>query len=347
MKYRSCTNIEVCSLNINGLINNDKPVIALCCEGIASRPMVAFAETPEKTLSDFRKMCAEVIGQSYNNALLSAIGEDTPPHRCSKCPNFILWDWNNFDGIIKYVNISSYPSPCQCKCIYCNLRNGESNRLSLERDSVYYDRMFEFLEYADSVGAISPDAVWQVSCGEITIHPYKKRIIDMVKKHTPAFYTNCFIYDEDIAEILKTNPDSTINLSIDSGTPETWAKIKGVDNFTEVIENLYKYASICQKPEQITLKYINLPGINDNWNDHFGVVKIIKDLKIKTIALGRDVNIKYNSSPEQLNNVIGAAAYFIAITSKNEISCSNLGYTPDEIENAIAFGRHLLENGVV
>jgi wyosine [tRNA(Phe)-imidazoG37] synthetase (radical SAM superfamily) len=347
MKYRSCRNIEMPPLVINGLINSDKPAIALCCENIETRPMVAFAETPEETLSEFWKMCTGVIGQSYSNALLSAVGKETPPHRCTGCPYLVISDWNTFDGIITSVNLSAYPSPCQCKCIYCNYRNGESGRLSLERDSVYYDRMFDFLEYADSVGTISPNSVWQVSCGEITIHPYKKRIIDLVRNHKPAFYTNCFIYDEDIAEILKTNPGSIINLSIDSGTPETWAKVKGVDNFGDVVENLYKYAKVCSKPDQITLKYINLPGINDNWNDHLGVVKILKDLSIKKITLSRDVNIKYDSSPEQLNNVIGAAAYFLAILSKNQIGCHFLDYAPDEANNAIAFARHLIESGTV
>jgi adenine C2-methylase RlmN of 23S rRNA A2503 and tRNA A37 len=207
--------------------------------------------------------------------------------------------------------------------------------------------MFDFLEYADSVGAILPQAVWQVSSGEITIHPFKKRIMDLVKNRRPVFYTNCFIYDEEIAETLRTNPNSGINLSIDSGTPETWAKVKGVDNFGEVTRNLYKYASVCQNPEQISIKYINLPGINDNFNDHNGIVKILKDLNIKTISLARDTNRKYDSTPEQLNSVIGAAGYFLAITSKNDIPCVTIGYTPDEVDNAIAFGRHLLDSGTV
>jgi hypothetical protein len=111
MKYRSCYAIENGNLTINGQINNDKPIISFCCAPIDSRPQIAFSETPEKTLSDFKKMNVEVITESYRNALFSAIGEDTPPHKCSGCAYFTLSDWNNFDGIIKFVNLSIIPHP--------------------------------------------------------------------------------------------------------------------------------------------------------------------------------------------------------------------------------------------
>jgi wyosine [tRNA(Phe)-imidazoG37] synthetase (radical SAM superfamily) len=347
MKYRSCNNIEISSLNINGRINNDKPVIALCCEPLDSRPRIAFSESPEKTLSDFRKMNAEVIAESCRDALFSSVGEDTPPHRCSGCHNFTLNEWNDFDGIIKHVNLSMYPSPCQCKCIYCGFHNSESGRLSQKDDAVYYDRMFEFLEYADSQGVIHPNAIWQISCGEITIHPYKKRIMDLVKNRVTNFYTNCFIFDEQIENNLKVNPNSAIDLSIDAGTSKTWAKVKGVDNFDEVVGNLYKYAKACSRPEQITLKYIILPGINDDWDDFTGVVKIMKDLHINSISLSRDTNTKYDDTPDPENKLISAAAFFLILLSSNDMSCALVLFSPEEQQQIIALARHLIDTGVV
>ena len=55
--------------------------------------------------------------------------------------------------------------------------------------------------------------MWQISTGEITIHPYKDRILDLVKNDRACFYTNAFIFDEKIAANLKVNPNSAINLS--------------------------------------------------------------------------------------------------------------------------------------
>jgi pyruvate-formate lyase-activating enzyme len=346
MKYQSCNYIEMGSLVINGRINNDKPVIALCCENIDSRPKIAFSDTPEKTLSEYRKMNADVIAESRRNARLSEIGEDAPPHKCSGCADFTLGDWNSNDGIVKYVNLSMYPSPCQCKCIYCHGHESENRRITPD-DAFYYDRMFEFLEYADAQGVIHPHTAWQISCGEITIHPYKKRVMDLVKNRRATFYSNCFIYDEDIANNLSANPNSAINLSIDSGTRETWAKVKGVDNFDKVIENVYKYAKACSRPEQITLKYIILPGINDEWDDFVGVVEIMKELHIPAISVSRDVSIKYDSTPDPENKLISAAAFFYILLKSHSLNCYMEPFTPDERQQIVGLARHLIDTGVV
>lgn len=68
-------------------------------------------------------------------------------------------------------------------------------------------------------GILSQDAAWQVSCGEIAIHPYHDRILQLVRKKHAVFYTNCMKYDEAVAQNLHDNPKSSINFSIDAGTP--------------------------------------------------------------------------------------------------------------------------------
>ena len=80
----------------------------------------------------------------------------------------------------------------------------------------------------------------------------------MVKGKTANFYTNAFVFDEDIAQNMHNNPNSFINLSIDAGTPQTWKKVKGFDNFDKVTDNLVKYYVNCARPGQITLKYYSI-----------------------------------------------------------------------------------------
>jgi MoaA/NifB/PqqE/SkfB family radical SAM enzyme len=337
MKYRSCQFIEACALNFNGMMNSDKPVITICCENIENRPGIAYEETPEKTLSAFIDMCADVIDQSKKSS---------PNHICSECANFKYGDWDSFDGIVKYVNLSMYPSPCQCKCIYCDVHDSEMSRFSREEHSVYYDRLFDLLEYADSQKLISPTATWQVSCGEITIHPYKKRIMDLVRNRRTLYYTNCFMYDEGIAENLKTNPFSGINVSLDAGTLETWLKVKGVDNFEEVTNNLFKYANNCSFRSQITLNYIILPGINDNLDDYLWVIEAMQALEIETITLARDTTVNYKQTDEEHENLIKAAGCFVALLHSNKIKCDMFTYSPDEREEIIAFADKLLSRQV-
>lgn len=144
------------------------------------------------------------------------------------------------------------------------------------------------MELALDLKIIADDAVWQISSREIAIHPYHDRIMNIVKGRIACFYTNCMKFDEDIAKNLHDNPRSTINLSIDSGTPETWRKIKGLDNFDKVIENLSKYYVASTRPGQITLKYIVMPGINDNYEDFTSVIEIMKVLKVNRLIIARD-----------------------------------------------------------
>jgi adenine C2-methylase RlmN of 23S rRNA A2503 and tRNA A37 len=171
--------------------------------------------------------------------------------------------------------------------------------------------------------------------------------MNLVKNRRAAFFTNCFIYDEAIENNLKVNPNSSIDLSIDAGTPESWAKVKGVDNFDEVVANLYKYAKACSIPDQITLKYIILPDFNDDWNDFLGVVKIMKDLNISYITLSRDVTTKYDDTPDPENKLITAAAFFLILISKNKLKCSFAFFSPEEQQQIVALARHLIDTGVV
>ena len=72
-------------------------------------------------------------------------------------------------------------------------------------------------------------------------------------------------------------------LSIDCGTPETWRKIKGFNNFDKAIENLEKYREYTTRPNQIRFKYIILPGINDSADDYEGLIEIMKRLDIRIL----------------------------------------------------------------
>jgi wyosine [tRNA(Phe)-imidazoG37] synthetase (radical SAM superfamily) len=189
-----------------------------------------------------------------------------------------------------------YPAPCQAKCIYCSVHNSNFGVLNKRLHEERYENMFNAIEWAHDNGMIATDAVWKVASGEITIHPYRDKIYDLNKGKAGKFLTNCFIFDEKIAANLGANPRSSINLSIDSGTSETWFKVKGVDNFDKSMDNLAKYSASSVRPGQITLKYIILSGSNDNLEDHRGVIEIMQRLKIEKLIISRDNRIRMEKS---------------------------------------------------
>ncbi|MDR0578958.1 MAG: radical SAM protein [Candidatus Accumulibacter sp.] len=350
MKYRSCWMIENFQLNFNGRIDTGGKCLTLCCtESIAGVPGVPFHDTARETVGALRRERAECVAESMKQSISSA--PDIPPlpakGRCAGCANFGLGDWNGGDGLIHYVNLSMYPAPCQCKCVYCSLRDDNELRVFKKRlHARYYEKLFDTLDYAKNEKLIAPDARWQVSSGEISIHPYRERIFDLVKDQAVDFYTNCFRFDERIAEILAKNPRSRINLSIDAGTPDTWREVKGVDNFDAVTDNLVKYYARSAGPGQITLKYIVLPGVNANLDDYLSVIEIMKVLQVKHLTISRDTATKYALDAERRDDLIGAAAYLAAMLTKNGLAFDLYpAYTPDEREKIAALGGNCCNRG--
>jgi pyruvate-formate lyase-activating enzyme len=195
-----------------------------------------------------------------------------------------------------------------------------------------YEKVFDALEYALGEGLIDPMAMWQLSCGEITIHPFAERLLDLAKDRVANFLTNCFRFDPRIAANLAANPNSIMNLSIDAGTGGTWRKVKGFDNFGAVVENLGRYRESCSRPDQITLKYLIFPGMNDGPEDIEGLIGLMKRLQTRTLSLARDCRTKYEPGKEDTEALLAAAAHFVAALYRNGLTCDMLWFAPSERE---------------
>lgn len=334
-----------------GLIQNNaltfiefkgKPVISLCCEPIPDIPHIEFEETPEES---FRKFVGECRIVDLECRGLKDDSKRFFTKGCVNCSQFQQGNYYN-DGLVHYVNLSIYPAPCQCRCIYCDVHTKDQNT-NTESAIKLYDHIFAFLELAIKYGLIADNVIWQVSSGEIAIHPHHDRIMKFLKGKTATFYTNCIKFDEDIAQNLNDNPNSAINLSIDAGTRETWHKVKGIDNFDRVTENLSKYFVKTTHPGQITLKYIILPGINDTYEDFTSIVEIMKVLNVKHLTIARDLSKKYDMSKQDIVNLTGAAAYLLAILYKNNMSADMFTYSPEEMKMSIDQANEIASKGLI
>ena len=341
MQYRSCHWINIASINFNGRVDTNEKFIAFCCEPIYGIPAIAFSDTAEETAKAFLQLQEDMIETSKTKGEALCEG-------CASCTHYQMGDHKQADGKIHYINMSMYPAPCQSNCFYCGFnQRGDTKYKKTEEAGRGYNKLFGMLEYYKNTNLIAEDAAWQVSTGEISIHPYKDRIMDLVGTYKTEFRTNCFKFDERIAANLKANPKSFINLSIDAGTPETWKKIKGFDNFYEVTDNLVEYRMNCTTPEQITLKYIMLPGYNDNLTDFNAVVEIMNILDVPQLTLSRNMGSKYNVSVEERGALLTVTTYLAAVLKKNNKGLIfHHGYMPEEqkfvtdnVDNLIAQGK--------
>ncbi len=73
-----------------------------------------------------------------------------------------------------------------------------------------------------------------------------------------------------------------VRSSFDAGTPETYAKIKGVDCFEKMLENIRHYL---QAPYFVlNPKYLFQPGINDNERDVENFAQICEELQVDLVT---------------------------------------------------------------
>ena len=329
MKYYGCSNMMDFSFHIDGRIDTGENVIAMCCEWLPrnlQKPAISLEGSAEEILNNFlnkRNSVIEYLQKEGNNAKRLRECEWSG---CERCVFYEKRNWNVGSSII-YVNLSMYPAPCQCNCSYCIASRKWENTPKVKQA---YEKMFEVIELADKKGLISPDATWQVSSGEITIHPYRDRILSLVKNKNTHFLTNAIIYDEDIARNISENKNSKINFSIDAGTPQTWEKVKGVGNFNKVFDNIMQYRKASINANQINLKYIVLPGINDSKEDYEGIVKIMKELGLSVLTISRDSLVKYSSNKKETRRLLESAARLTWQCLKNEINISMNAYSAKE-----------------
>lgn len=339
--YKSCTYIEKFHVNFNGLNskrndNECRGSMEFCC--LSLTPGILLESSGEASVKKIIQKRNEIISEGRKVSKNKKCTNLT----CEKCP-FYHTIKEIGDGLIHFINLNMYPAPCQSKCVYCGVHKGEYGKWNPEIHKECYDNMFNAIEWASRNNLIAHDALWQAASGEITIHPYKEKIYELMENKKAKFLTNCFIFDEMLAKILSNNSNASINLSIDSGTAETWRKVKGVDNFNDVLKNIMDYSKKCIHPEQITLKYILLPGINDNIEDYKAVICLMKKLKIKKIILSRDNRFRYEkliiehsiynnrtNNTRKQNNTDKAVQIFKSILEKEHMYIDKGEFWPDE-----------------
>jgi MoaA/NifB/PqqE/SkfB family radical SAM enzyme len=144
-------------------------------------------------------------------------------------------------------------------------------------------------------GIIDEGTTIELSGSEITVHPQSKEILAAVSSFNSIVMSSCIKFSEELAEII-AGPSSLLCASIDSGTRETYEKIKGVDAFEKVSENLKRYAEL---GGNIHMKYIVLPE-NTTEADLKGFLELCKEIKCKQIRISCDIKVDHSSLPQAL-----------------------------------------------
>ena len=276
-KYLSCKDLEK-SLYI---APNE---IRSCCQrffyknqmrGDAKLLDIKDGHTP--TVYEIKKARTDLFEKIQNNNSKS----------CNGCP--FLYETEkkpNFDSSVNHLSIEHH-SVCNLRCTYCS--------------ETYYGgvrskyNVVEFIKYLSENKSFKncKQVVW--GGGEPTLDKSFELIVREIDKYAnPNLYhrvfTNSVRYHNAVEEFLK---DGSIKIvtSIDSGSSETFKKIRGRDKFFNVFENLKKYSEI--DPSKITIKYIFTDG-NEKEDELVNFVNYCVKYNLNKCSYQISMNYKYS-----------------------------------------------------
>lgn len=191
---------------------------------------------------------------------------------------------------------------CNCDCIYCVRNEFDNNKFDKNiKKSPYYE-LLPILKQMVESKILSPHATIFITGGEPTMLEELDGMLELLLPyviHPITIFTSGIKYNEWIAKGLEQNKIE-INTSVDSGTKETYEKIKRVPCFDEFKETIKKYVNISPiAKEKIILKYILIKDINDNVQEIEKWMLLAKELGLKNIRL--DIDFRNNTFDNENN----------------------------------------------
>ena len=193
---------------------------------------------------------------------------------------------------IEYIQFSDY-FLCNSRCLYCN------SWITTElKDGKYVDKngstnSYEILPIIKQLiekGMITTDTIFDFAGGEPTIYRQFEETIEYLLnfgiKHIEIF-TNAIKYSKGIERGIEEGVIN-ITVSIDAGTKEIHKKVKGVETYDTVYENLQKYLEKAKNKKQVQSKYVIVDAINDTENEILNWIKTSKEIGIEKLFINAD-----------------------------------------------------------
>lgn len=294
--YRSCYYLES---GITFLPHE----LGFCCDRQSPATIQPIADVG-KTVDAFLEARDRVIRENQR---------DTPP--CSGCSLF--QSCGRTDGKIQYINFGVH-NYCQFACTYCALQGANAQDKNMPEN---YDAL-EIAKELKRRGLLSKSLHISCASGEISIHPKRNEYYDFIEENaaTVDFSSNAGKFDVRLAHILSLNSKNALIVSIDCGTPETFQRVRGVDMFERVINNLVEYRKYSPS---VLLKYILLDENCEN-KDLLGFIKICNDLKILRMIITGDLRKTwdYKKSMSYEEHIVSAAIKLVEGAIDNNIFIS-------------------------
>ena len=265
MKYTSCIHLEH---GITFFSNS----VQICC--ISSHPgggNIMQIQNYRGELIDWDKIFEN------RKQMRDGIKNGIVPEKCTGCYYLKEQEWNS-ENYIDEVLIGHF-THCNCNCIYCYT---EKDKKFFNNNKTY--NIYPVIKDMIEKGVLSKNATVTFGGGEPTIlHEFEELVYLLLDYdvYNIRIHSDGIKYSPAIEKGLKLGKITLIT-SIDSGSKETYEKIKQVPCYDKVWQNMAKYAKT--KNGLIRTKYVLIPGINDSLSEVRNFLKKTHESGIRNIA---------------------------------------------------------------
>ena len=172
-------------------------------------------------------------------------------------------EMQNSEPLISNIVIDHFQQ-CNCYCIYCFIRKETKIITSEPKRSDYYD-LYPIIEYLYKEKLIDTENLQvEFNGGDVSVLKEFPDLLDIFLKNNVkslVISTNAIKFLPEIVEASKKT-DVKLITSVDAGSRQVFKRIRILDKFDDVIENLKKYKSECENLDMCT-KYILMEKLND------------------------------------------------------------------------------------
>ncbi len=250
------------------------------------------------------------------------------PLQCKDCPTLEERNWDETPGFID-VSVSNR-TKCSCDCTYCIISGGGNPEIKKELNTRSVWDVKPVLTSLKNKNMFKPGCHFIIGGGECAEYPdgELKWLIDFVFSINGSieFLSAGITYSDDITKALE-HGETKLKVSVDAGTKKTYEQIKRVKGFDNVWKNLKKYIKAEKRNTDslVTIKYIIIPGINDNLKEAKEFIKRALNIGCKSI----EINVEFfwmneNFDKPVSENLKEVLKYFNSLKNKNVYFSSNI-----------------------
>ena len=210
------------------------------------------------------------------------------PHEgCTTCPYVEEKEWDD-ECKFKEIEITHWVH-CNAGCCYCAMLPETKGKMVRFKQNSPFVRLLPIIKRMLADDMIAPDAFFSITGGELTMLREFNDILKLLLKQKNASYgfclqTNGIIYEKLLSKALDVDRRTSIVISVDAGSREMFKKMKRIDKYNDVINNLKRYmADTKTSKDRVVSKYIIIPNVNDSVEEIDNWIKTAKEIGIKTL----------------------------------------------------------------